>query len=155
LSTIAPARVDDLPAIRRLLAACALPHDDFRDDAVAFLVARDAGRIQGVAGIEALGEVALLRSVAVPPENRRRGLARSLCDAALAHARSIGVQHVYLLTTAAEPYFRRLGFVTIDRDSLPAQIRSTSEFLIACPQSATAMEKALKMGLRAPIWAGP
>ena len=140
---IALARADELPAIRSLLQACSLPHDDFADGAVKFVVSRDAGGIRGVAGLEPLGKMALLRSVAVGPESRRHGLARSLCEAAFAQARQLGVQRLFLLTTGAERYFQRLGFVTVPRDKLPMEVRSSSEFSVACPQTAIAMARDL------------
>jgi amino-acid N-acetyltransferase len=140
---IGVARAQELPAIRRLLAACALPHDDFAEGTVAFVVARNEREIRGVAGIESLGTVALLRSVAIQPAHRRQGLAESLCEVVLAHARSLGARRAFLLTTGAEHYFQRLGFVTVPRDSLPVEIRSTSEFTVACPQTAVAMARDL------------
>jgi len=143
LNSIAFAREGELPAIRRLLAACSLPHDDFGDGAVTFVVAREGDAIRGAAGLEPLGGSALLRSVVVEPSSRRHGLARSLCDAAFAHARAMGARRLYLLTTGAQRYFERLGFVTVARDSLPVEIRSTSEFRVACPESATAMARDL------------
>lgn len=141
--TIAKATAEDLGAIRGLLRACALPHDDFADGAVMFVLARDESGIRGVAGIEPLGQTALLRSVAVDAAHRRHGLARELCEAAFAHARKSGAHRLYLLTVGAERYFHRLGFVTVARDSLPMEIRSTSEFGVACPETATAMARDL------------
>jgi amino-acid N-acetyltransferase len=141
--SIAFARPDELPAIRRLLAACGLPHDDFQDDAVTFLVAREGKDLAGVAGLESLGTLGLLRSVAVSPARRDKGVARALCNAVLDHARGTGVQRVFLLTAGAERYFDRLGFAVTGRDALPAEIRATSEFRVACPQTAIAMQRDL------------
>ena len=138
---IAAATPADLGVIRDLLRACSLPHDDFHDGAVSFVLAKDNSEIHGVAGIEALGAVALLRSVAVKPAHRHHGLGRALCEAALAQARGLGARRVFLLTTGAERYFRGLGFATTPRGSLPTEIRSTSEFTVACPETAIAMAR--------------
>jgi len=140
---ITAATREDLGVIRDLLRACSLPHDDFPDGAVTFMLAREGKKVRGVAGIEPLGDMALLRSVAVDAAHRRHGLARELCEAAFAQARQSGARRLYLLTTGAERYFQRLGFVTVPRDSLPMEIRSTSEFSVACPQTATAMARDL------------
>ena len=48
---ISAARQEDLAAIRGLLAACGLPHDDFEDGAVTFLVARAGNGLAGAAGV--------------------------------------------------------------------------------------------------------
>jgi N-acetylglutamate synthase-like GNAT family acetyltransferase len=46
---------------------------------------------------------------------------------------------VYLLTTTAESYFPRFGFVTVPRAAVPEGVRTSIEFRSACPSTATAM----------------
>lgn len=134
-----PSRLDE---VKSLLAACRLPTEDV-DEHVRFLVAREGGQLIGVAGIEQFGTAALLRSVAVHAQWRRKGIAHALCDAVMRDARQRGVQRLFLLTTDAERYFARLGFSAIERSAIPADVQATAQFREICPQSAVAMMRVL------------
>ncbi|MGH7471698.1 MAG: GNAT family N-acetyltransferase [Longimicrobiales bacterium] len=91
-----------------LLAAAELPIAGARDHFADFNVAESEG-IVGCIGLERYGDAGLLRSLAVSPFYRDRGLGRALVDSCVAHARSQGVRTRALLTTTAEHYFERLG----------------------------------------------
>lgn len=136
---IRPAAATDLPAVERLLVESALPLDGVREALPDFVVAEAEGDLVGVAGLEVRQEDALLRSVAVRPEWRSRGVGRQLVTRAIANAESRGLRALYLLTTTAERYFPSFGFETIARDEVPEPIRETREFTDACPASATVM----------------
>lgn len=133
----------DRPAIERLLGELKLPVAGVGDWISQFWVAESNGRIVGVAGIELYGDGALLRSVAVDPAWRSSGLGRTLVDRALDGARSSGARDVFLLTTTAENYFPRLGFVGTSREQVPAGVQGSIEFREACPASAVVMRRAL------------
>jgi len=90
-------------------------------------------------GLEACGEYALLRSTAVSPDWRGRGVGRRLVERAVARAESQGIRALYLLTTTAESYFPSFGFQVTTRDTVPAEVQATDEFRGACPASATVM----------------
>jgi len=62
---------------------------------------------------------------------------------ALADAGARGVRDAYLLTTTADRWFRRLGFVPVERSALPAALAGSEELKGACPASAVAMHRAL------------
>ena len=57
------------------------------------------------------------------------------------HARLLGVERLYLLTTDAERYFARLGFQRTERSGAPAPIQATSQFRLLCPKSAVCMAR--------------
>ena len=151
--TLRPATAADLPAVERLLAASNLPTDDvaalFAERAGDFVVADDperGGELAAVAGLEVCCDDALLRSVAVRPEWRARGLGRELVRRVVCDAEARGLRAMYLLTTTAEHYFPRFGFATVPRDTLPAAIRANAQFHSACPASAVAMARPLAPG---------
>lgn len=129
----------DLPAIEQLLLAANLPLDGVREALPTFLVADARGDIVGVAGLELCGDNALLRSVAVRPDWRSRGLGRRLVSESIANAEYRRIHSLYLLTTTAEQYFATLGFRKIERSHVPDDVRATAEFRIACPASATVL----------------
>ena len=129
-----------LTAVKALLAECRLPTDDIRDDAI-FIAATSGSELCGTAGLEPFAAVALVRSVAVHPAWRGRGIAHALCDDIVRRARAMGVRRLFLLTTDAQAFFRRIGFAAVERDSLPPEIRATAQFRELCPASATAMAR--------------
>lgn len=86
----------------------------------------------------------LLRSTAVNPEWRSKGIARQLVERIIAQAESRGINALYLLTTTAESYFPSFGFRKTTRDSVPAAVQATDEFRGACPASATVMSRVLR-----------
>jgi len=129
----------DLASIRQLLASSNLPTDGVESAMSGFLVAEAQGRIVGVVGMEECGSYGLLRSTAVAPEWRGRGVARQLVERIIAEAESRGIRALYLLTTTAETYFPSFGFQVTTRDTVPNEIRATGEFQHACPASATVM----------------
>jgi N-acetylglutamate synthase-like GNAT family acetyltransferase len=146
-TTLRLAQPTDEPRVEALLTASNLPLDGVHESLAGFVVAEDAGEIVGVAGIEACGvtgEHALLRSVAVAPQWRSKGLGRALVTRALAEAEKRGTKALYLLTTSAEAYFPNFGFTVTQRDAVPAEVRATAEFQGACPASATVMVRTSK-----------
>ena len=141
-ATLRLASPADEGAVAALLSASELPLDGVHEALPCFVVAEDAGGIVGVAGIEACGatgEHALLRSVAVAPAWRSRGLGRALVTRTIAEAEARGVNALYLLTTTAEHYFPTFGFEKTTRELVPADVRATAEFQGACPASAIVM----------------
>lgn len=145
-AALRPASPGDFAAVERLLTDSALPLDGVKESLQDFLVAEADGAIVGVAGLEVCCDDALLRSVAVRPEWRSRGVGRALVNRLIAHAESRGLRALYLLTTTAEHYFPSFGFGTVDRAAVPAAVRATKEFTSACPASAVAMSRQLASG---------
>ena len=139
-----PATQADGPEIDRLLTDAGLPTAGVAEILTTrpddFVVADDPrGGLAAVAGLEVRGDDALLRSVAVRPEWRDRGLGRELVRRLVCIAEARGLRALYLLTMTAEHYFPRFGFEVADRQAIPAAIRDTLEFRSACPASAIAM----------------
>jgi amino-acid N-acetyltransferase len=139
-----PATPTDLEHIQALLAVCALPTQDLTPALLAgFLVAAEGGTVVGCVGLERLRDGALLRSLAVEPAHRGRGIAERLCDEAEELALAAGVGALYLLTTTAAEYFEARGFERVPRESLPASVQATAQFRDLCPATAVAMRKRL------------
>ena len=142
-ATVRPASPDDLARVEALLVASKLPLDGVAQALPTFVVAEHENALVGVAGLEVCCNNALLRSVAVAPEWRSRGLGRELVTRVIAEAEARGIRALYLLTTTAEHYFPSFGFTTVSRDAVPDDIRATGEFQGACPASATVMARTL------------
>jgi amino-acid N-acetyltransferase len=136
---ITAATAADVDAIKALLVLNALPTAGIDDHWRTFVVARDGGKLVACGGAEAYQFAALIRSIAVDPEYRSRGLGRRIVRQLLDRLASRGLREFYLLTTTAENYFRKRGFKTIDRDEVHPQLLNSHEFQDACPSSATCM----------------
>jgi amino-acid N-acetyltransferase len=136
---IRSASASDLPRVERLLTENDLPLAGVREALSDFVVAEADGELVGVAGLEVCCDDALLRSVAVKPEWRSKGVGRALVTRAISDAEARGIRALYLLTTTAEHYFPSFGFKKITREDVPEPVRATDEFTTACPASATVM----------------
>jgi amino-acid N-acetyltransferase len=144
VATIRAATPADLPRVERLLEASDLPLAGVRDALANFVVAEADGELVGVAGLEVCCDDALLRSVAVHPDWRSKGVGRALVTRAISDAEARGIQALYLLTTTAERYFPSFGFQKISRDDVPPAVKDTDEFTKACPASAAVMTRKLR-----------
>ena len=133
-----------LAEVKQLLFACELPVSDIQlSESLLFFGCRSASELVGVVGLEIFRSVALLRSLAVSPQHRNYSLGKSLVAFAEAHAASRGVQSLFLLTTTAEAFFSKLGYVPTSRENAPLPIKTTAQFSGLCPASSSFMSKRL------------
>jgi amino-acid N-acetyltransferase len=148
VASIRRSTIADRQAIEALLVEAGLPTAGVGElltaNSSSFLVAETssgARELVGVAGLEVRGDSALLRSVAVRPEWRSRGVGQELVARIASEAEAQGIHALYLLTLTAERYFPRFGFERVQRSEVPLEIAETVEFKSACPSTATAMMK--------------
>jgi len=139
-----PPSEDEWPDVLERIEASGLPTRDLtaahREHV---LVVREGGRVVGSVAVEAHGADGLLRSLAVAPEVRGRGLGSRLVEAAETAARSRGLRSLTLLTTTAAPFFEARGYALQDRAEAPEAVRQSSEFTGTCPSSAVCLGKSL------------
>ena len=135
-----PATSADLPALRTLLERCDLPVEDLRSEHLEhFVVCRRGDQLVGTVGLELYGEHALLRSLAVAPELRGKGVGHELWAHIQVEAARAGIRRLYLLTTTADGLFKRWGFSRVDRSTVPPGIQQTPEYSALCPSTAVVM----------------
>lgn len=135
---------DQLAEIKQLVSACGLPTVDISPSrSQLFFGDHSNGKLAGVIGLEIYGTVALLRSLAVAPAQRKNGLGRSLVRFAEAYTAKHGVESLYLLTTTAGDFFSKLGYSTASREAAPPPIKTTPQFSGLCPGSSAFMSKHL------------
>jgi len=134
--SLSPEKVADIEA---LLQLCELPFEDCQLQVDNFAGILVAGKLVATGALQYEGSVALLRSIAVHPNSRGRGLAGTMIRYLLEQARTRGVKQLYILTETAESYFARYEFYPILRESAPASIQATRQFQSLCPASARAM----------------
>jgi len=134
-----PATQADWPRIADLLTGAALPLDGAKDHLHGFLLAFRGDSLVGAAALERYGETALLRSVAVVGAERGTGLGQEIVRRLLDQAHASGVTSVVLLTTTAERFFPRFGFLPVSREEVPTAAKESVEFQGACPASSIVM----------------
>ena len=105
-----------------------------------FVVSEESGAIQGACALHILWEdLAEIRSLAVKKDFQRMGIGRKMVRRCITEAKSLGVTRVFALTY--QPlFFRKLGFVDIDKSSLPQKIWGDC---IRCPKFPECDEHAL------------
>jgi len=131
----------DESEVTRLLSECQLPIEGITPHLHDFILARSQSTIIGVIGLELYERVALLRSMAVASDFRRTGIGTALYERMLAHAHTLNIRELYLLTTTAGDFFTRRGFMVMERNLAPEALRSSIEFRKLCPDSAICMVK--------------
>ena len=133
-----------LEEVKTLLRTHSLPESDLTEQHVTtFFGAWQAWSLVGSIGLEVLGDIGLVRSLAVAESHRNNGIAEKLVTAIEDYAKKHQLLELYLLTTTAEHYFLRHHFSTIERQQTPACVRETREFSQLCPGDAIIMKKSL------------
>ncbi len=141
--SVRPSTSADDPKLRAFLEAAGLPAADVETGRQEYLLAEEDGRLVGTIGLERVGDDALVRSLAVAPERRGRGLAARLDDAVIALARTRSIRTLYLLTTTAEAYAARRGYERIPRTEVPRAVLALPQFQALCPSTAVCMRRRL------------
>ncbi len=145
---IRQATVADFDGIRALLDVCELPSSDLTAGNLdGFRIAVGDAVIAGVAGLQQVGDAALLRSVAVQPGLRGLGLGARLVDAALALAEARSLSALYLIPNdeSAHAFFARRGFILIERAGIPDAMRNLPELMHLCPQTYPCLWRSLNI----------
>ena len=146
---IRKARLDDVPAIRTLInshaelgamlfRSLADLYDSLRD----FVVYQQDDRIIGCCALTIIwSDLAEVRSLAVRPESLGQGIGSALVQAVIEEARQLKLPGLFTLTLKPD-FFTRLGFTSVDKDTLPMKVWSDC---IRCPKQDHCDEIALTL----------
>ena len=119
---VRPMRLSDLSAVMEITRrSLPLPWGEtvWREELASrfglYLVLEEDGAVVGYIGLKLISDEAHVMTIAVSPERRRRGLARTLVEAALADPASARARRVYLevrpSNAGARALYGSLGFV--------------------------------------------
>jgi amino-acid N-acetyltransferase len=135
----------DKEKVLDLLNGADLPIEDLTNEKLKnFMVARDKDNcVIGVIGVEMYQESGLLRSLAVHPAHRGKGVGCRLTSKIESFAQHNGIKTLYLLTMTAADFFSKIGYEVTKRDRVPESIAKTEEFKNICPISAVCLFKIL------------
>jgi amino-acid N-acetyltransferase len=78
--------------------------------------------------------------LAVNDAAQGRSLGSRITDEIINEAKKIGFKDIYLLTESARLFFKRKGFQDLPRESVPKEVKASSEFSGVCADTAVCME---------------
>lgn len=139
-STADPA---DLSFIRQLLVDQKLPTQDLLSSPIHFILAEKDQEVIGCIGLELYDREGFLRSFAVDEKWQGLGLGNVLFNQALDYSRANFIDRLHLLTTTAESFFAKKGFLKTSRNEAPLCIHNTTEFKGMCGSTAVYMVKSI------------
>ena len=93
----------------------------------------------GTGALEVYGDFALLRSLSVKFGLRGQSMGSMITENLLTLASENGLKGVYLLTETAHGFFLKKGFIDVARETVPPEVRTSSEFSQVCPATAVCM----------------
>jgi len=116
-------------------------YENIRD----FFVYRDNGKVVGCAALHInWSELAEIKSVAVAEEYQRKGIGDIIIKACLDEAKELGIPTLFCLTYKPE-FFKRFGFVQVDKMELPQKVWSEC---YRCPKFPNCDEIALILHMK-------
>ena len=143
---LADQRIEPGPELVDALMATHLLVDDLQGaDRTFFRFRLLGGDVVGYGGFELYGRDVLLRSMAVGPEHRGKGIGRNMALLLMSRAFDEGGRQAYALTTTAVSFFERIGFKPLDRTKAPASIAATRQASGLCPSSATVLTRRITL----------
>lgn len=153
------AGINDIPAISKIINDCAESglmlhrslaelYENLRD----FHVVIEDNKVVGVCGLKVVwANMAEVYALAVAPEYRGRGFGRQLVLSVIDEAEELGLPKLMTLTYEKE-FFARIGFIVVDRQSLPLKVWSEC---VRCPKNQMCDEVAMVRTLEVPESAVP
>ena len=127
----------------QLLREYGLPLTGLLTSTKCFEFRDDQSTVVGFAGLQQVGVHALLRSLVVFPARQKAGFGSAIVTWTMSFASSNRISRLFALTTNSQPFFRKYGFQTIDRATVPQSFRGLSEFCESCCSSAYVMKRDL------------
>jgi len=132
------------PAFMAALTGEGLPVDDLAEAGRCFFAYRSlGGALLGFGGYELFGSDALLRSIVVTMEARKKSIGRNLVPLLAYRALRAGARRAFLLTLTAADFFAKTGYKKIERADAPAAILASRQAASLCPATAVLMSRKL------------
>jgi amino-acid N-acetyltransferase len=129
----------DFEEFRTLLKSSGLPADDLNFERDLLVGYYESDQLVGTGGLEVYGSYALLRSLSVKMGIRGKSVGSTIYDYLLKEAHKRKIKGIYLLTETAQGFFQKKGFVNVARESVPDEVKQSSEFSTVCSSTAAVM----------------
>ncbi len=109
-----------------------------------FILAEDEGRVVGVGALHLIwDELAEVRTMAIAPEYKGKGVGRKIVETLIEEGRVLGVRQIFALTYQPG-FFGKLGFKELPKENLPHKVWKEC---INCPKFPNCDETAVKFDL--------
>jgi amino-acid N-acetyltransferase len=136
-------KTDEFYSTFDLLKTSKLDSSDLNQPNIRLFCLKENDKLIGVGGLEVIGSVALLRSVAVDTACQKQGLGALLVSHIEKAAKELGLSALYLLTNTAADFFKAQNYQVIHRDNFAEPLKQTAQFSGLCPISTICMMKIL------------
>jgi RimJ/RimL family protein N-acetyltransferase len=136
---IANANLENITKVQTLLYKVGLPFEDLISSDLFLIIAVENTSVIGSIGLEIKDGHGLIRSFAVASQYQKQGIGSELFSKILKEAKRQKIYTLHLLTTTAEAYFNKKGFIIKNRSDVPMCIQNTSEFSALCSLDSTYM----------------
>lgn len=133
----------EISSIKTLLHSVGLPGSDLESAPIHFFGKKENNELIATGALEIYGSNAILRSVAIHPDFQKSGYGKQIVRFLEKKAVDLGIQKLFLLTTTAETYFKKLDYQPVKRELCPYKIKSSVQFKNICPSTATCLFKNL------------
>ena len=141
------AKIQDIPQIHRLIndyagkgEMLARPLSELYEDIRDYFVIKDGDQVLACGALHvSWSDLAEVRSIAVAGDRKKQGLGAILVDACLKEAADLGIGTVFCFTYQPA-FFKRSGFVDIDKMELPRKVWTDC---FRCPKFPNCDETAL------------
>lgn len=131
--------------MKSFLAENKLPNGDLKlDNNYFFAYYDDGGKMVGTGGLEFYSSHALLRSIAVSETLRGTSVGKKIVSHLIDEADRRNIREIFLLTETAPIFFQKLGFQNVSRETVPEEVKASTEFASVCPVSAVCMSVVLR-----------
>lgn len=140
-------RPDDSQQLAALIVSGELPPFFLEPYIEGFLVIEHDGRMVGAGGVEFYGDDAVIRSVVVDQTARGLGLGIDIGTLLEDDALKSGARDVYLFTMHAYEFWKRLGYVDLQLDQWPQNVRENwqYQFVAGYPQASRDVHAMVKL----------
>lgn len=147
MSQVERAKIQDIPRIHKLIndyakegEMLARPLSELYEDIRDYLVVKEGDHVEACAALHvSWSDLAEIRSVAVADDSKGKGLGARLVKACLKEAEDLGINTVFCFTYQPD-FFKRHGFVDIDKMELPRKVWTDC---FRCPKFPNCDETAL------------
>ncbi len=121
------ATLDDIKAMQELVAEdvnsgviLARSDDEIATNIRSYILAKEGERLVGYTALHIHSQdIAEVRSLIVHNDFRKQAIGRSMVDYAINEAKKLGIQREVLALTYIADFFKKLGFIEIEKDEIP------------------------------------
>jgi amino-acid N-acetyltransferase len=121
------ATLNDIKAMQELVAEdvnsgviLARSDDEIATNIRSYILAKEGERLVGYTALHIHSQdIAEVRSLIVHNDFRKQAIGRSMVDYAINEAKKLGIQREVLALTYIADFFKKLGFIEIEKDEIP------------------------------------